>query len=144
MIFRYACITLFTSLVLISCSKEETEEQGKEATDTRCQELSTEKQIELTGSLIISSTGELVLKSVSDDSMNIACPTYLVACNDEVKSYIYSQYDAFSRIKLMNENFWITITGAYLNLDHYYNQTDDFHQLEFLFDHVSLVNNPQQ
>lgn len=98
--------------------------------------------IELTGTLVISPKGELCFKSTLDDSLNIACVTFLIPCDHSLKEYIEGQYIGFASLRNIDESFWIIVSGKYLNLDEYRNQTENFQQLEFGFTHVALVDKP--
>lgn len=98
--------------------------------------------IELTGTLVISPKGELCFKSTLDDSLNIACVTFLIPCDHSLKEYIEGQYIGFASLRNIDESFWIIVSGKYLNLDEYRNQTENFRQLEFGFTHVALVDEP--
>jgi hypothetical protein len=134
------------AFLLISCAEEETPEDNPSVRDTAeysCENLFEEEgYMDLTGTLVITAEGEYIFKALSDDTMNIACPTFLVACDEGLKEYVNGAYMGFASVRNIDDSFWITISGRYLNLDHYHHQDESFEQLEFIFDFVGLVDSP--
>lgn len=128
--------------MFLSCS-EKGDSKTEFSTKNDCGTLYMEKNYQtLTGTLIIDTKGEFLFKSISDDTLGIFAPTFLVPCSESLKEYIEGQYIGFASVRKLEEEFWITVTGSYLNLESYKNQDSDFVRLEFLFDNVSLVENP--
>lgn len=138
-------IGLFLSgLVLMHSSCSENTPPNQQSTPVQsfeALEMDT-SSIDLTGTVVISPKGELCFKSTLDDSLNIACVTFLIPCDHSLQEYIEGQYMGFTSLRNIDENFWVTVSGKYLNLDEYRNQTEDFQQLEFGFTHVALVDEP--
>jgi hypothetical protein len=134
-------IILFISLALIACSSctNKKEARSERLSDFNCDGLSEKKDYAtLTGTLIIDSKGDLVFKSITDNSLGIYAPTFLIPCSKSDNSYIEGQYLGFASIRGLKDDFWITIGGKYINLQHYKNQDEDFERLEFLYDWVAI------
>ncbi len=138
-------IILFISLLVIACSSCTKRDVAKSErlSDFNCDSLSEQRDYKiLTGTLIIDSKGDLVFKSITDDSLGICAPTFLIPCSKSGNNYIEGQYIGFASIRGLKEDFWIMIGGEYINLQHYKNQNEDFERLEFLYDWVALVSDP--
>lgn len=135
---------IFSFMLLLSSCGHPSVQNDKQSTVTSvCDALDKDDHyIVLTGTLVINSKDEFVFKGITDDSLGIACPTFLIECGKGLNEYIEGVYDGYSSVKNIRDNFWITITGKYINMDEYKNQNSDFEQLEFMYNHVSIVNDP--
>lgn len=134
----------FMGLSLFSCS-ERKESNNDLPSSLNCDSLYLQQgYVTLTGTLVINSKGEFAFRAITDDSLGIACPTFLIPCSNGVDEYIEGQYIAYSSIRDIEDDFWISISGKYVNLDHYKNQDENFKQLEFLYDWVAIVDSPTE
>ncbi len=138
MINKYLFPLLLIGFGLLSCSQDEASKKQPARMD--CDELVEHADyMTLTGTLVINPKGELVFKAITDDSLGIACSTFLIPCGDGNNEYIEGQYIGYSSIRNINDNFWISVSGKYVNLDHYKNQDEHFKQLEFVYTNVALI-----
>ena len=139
---KLTIIILFLGFGLHSCS-ELKKSNNNLPSNLDCESLSGQPDyMTLTGTLVVDPKGELVFKGITDDSLGIACPTFLIPCGKGNNDYIEEQYIGYTRIRSIEEGFWISISGKYANLDHYKKQDDNFERLEFQYDWVALIDNP--
>lgn len=138
-------ILIIAILAIVSAACSNSEKDSETNSMTLCDSIAEDKDyMELTGTLVINSKGELVFKAISDDSLGIACPTFLIECGEGLNDYTQSAYDGYSSIRSIEDDFWIIICGKYSNLDEYRNQDTGFKQLEFVYTSVAIADTPEQ
>ncbi|WP_258542554.1 hypothetical protein [Parvicella tangerina] len=137
-------IILVLNVSLSSCSERELSDSDT-SSSVNCDDLSQEQDYTtLTGTLVISPNGDFVFRAITDDSLGIACPTFLTPCGNGNNDYVKGQYHGYSSVRDLDDDFWISISGKYVNLDEYLDQDENFDRLTFIYDWVAIVDTPKK
>lgn len=85
----------------------------------------------LKGTLNISSKGDFVFENFTNHNI-WQRKTHIIPCSEQLKDYIIRSYDSFLYLKNLDDDFWVSIEGVYVD-------SDTLNIPEFIFCSVSLI-----
>lgn len=84
----------------------------------RCDRIVNDSLVELKGVIYVSTKDTIIFhKSDFIQKNRYGKKMHLIPCDENLKNYLFKEYDIFLYLKNHNDNFWVSIEGGYLASD---------------------------
>ncbi|MDP2176010.1 MAG: hypothetical protein Q8K70_08885 [Bacteroidota bacterium] len=83
-----------------------------------CENVFHDRSVVLNGVLYINTKDSLIFHNLDlINQMRYGRKMHLIPCNENLKNYIFREYDIFLYLKNHEDNFWVSIEGQFLTPD---------------------------